>query len=92
MRCASDCLPRITPATPAPANVPATQAPAVIIEFSGALSGAMTANAANFSTGNHGWRGQVKAMDGCGDKYQITFMASKVGGNPNKPPTTKAKK
>ena len=83
-----------------PANVPATTAPAtpntakkpVIINFGGGLTGTFTANAANFSTGNTGWRGQVKAEDENGDKYQITFMASKVGGNPNKPPTTKTAK
>ena len=92
-----------TPATSAPANVtttPATTAPAtpntakkpVIINFGGGLTGTFTANAANFSTGNTGWRGQVKAEDENGDKYQITFMASKVGGNPNKPVTTKSAK
>jgi len=60
-----------------------------MIHFDGGLIGTFTANAANFSTGNTGWRGQVKAEDENGDKYQITFMASKVGGNPNKPATAK---
>ena len=89
-----------TPATSAPATTtPATSAPAtntakkpVMIHFDGGLIGTFTANAAIFSTGNTGWRGQVKAEDENGDKYQITFMASKVGGNPNKPPTTKTAK
>jgi hypothetical protein len=87
-----------TPAnvTTTPANVPTTPANTakkpVMIHFDGGLIGTFTANAASFSTGNTGWRGQIKAEDENGDKYQITFMASKVGGNPNKPPTTKAKK
>ena len=86
-----------TPATTTPANVtttPATTTPKkpVIINFGGGLTGTLSANAAIFSTGNTGWRGQVKAEDENGDKYQITFMASKVGGNPNKPPTTKTAK
>ena len=90
-----------TPATSAPANVtttpanvtttPAnvTSAPAVIIEFSGALSGAMTANAANATTGNTGWRGQCKVVGVDGQKYQVSFQAWRVGGNPAKPPTKK---
>ena len=86
-----------TPTAPAPAPAPATTAPAasmtakksVVIHFDGGLTGTFTANAASFSTGNTGWRGQVKAEDENGDKYQITFMASKVGGNPNKPVTVK---
>jgi len=94
-----------TPTAPAPAPTPTAPAPAttapaasmtakkpVIINFGGGLTGTFTANAANFSTGNTGWRGQVKAEDENGDKYQITFMASKVGGNPNKPVTTKSAK
>ena len=92
------------PATTTPANVtttpanvtttPATTTPKkpVMIHFDGGLTGTLSANAAIFSTGNTGWRGQVKAEDENGDKYQITFMASKVGGNPNKPPTTKTAK
>ena len=76
-----------------PANVPANTAKKpVMIHFDGGLIGTFTANAASFSTGNTGWRGQIKAEDENGDKYQITFMASKVGGNPNKPPTTKTAK
>ena len=83
--------------TQAPANVPAnvpanTAKKPVMIHFDGGLIGTFTANAASFSTGNTGWRGQIKAEDENGDKYQITFMASKVGGNPNKPPTTKTAK
>ena len=83
-----------TPATTTPANVtttPAnvTSAPAVIIEFSGALSGAMTANAANATTGNTGWRGQCKVVGVDGQKYQVSFQAWRVGGNPAKPPTKK---
>lgn len=91
-----------TPTAPAPAPTPTAPAPAttapatpntakkpVIINFGGGLTGTFTANAANFATGNTGWRGQVKAEDENGDKYQITFMASKVGGNPNKPVTVK---
>ena len=81
-----------TPAnvTTTPANV--TSAPAVIIEFSGALSGAMTANAANATTGNTGWRGQCKVVGVDGQKYQVSFQAWRVGGNPAKPPTTKTAK
>ena len=83
--------------TQAPANVPAnvpanTAKKPVMIHFDGGLIGTFTANAASFSTGNTGWRGQVKAEDENGDKYQITFMASKVGGNPSKPVTTKSAK
>ena len=80
-----------TPATPTTQATTPT-APAVIIEFSGALSGAMTANAANATTGNHGWRGQCKATGIDGQKYQVSFQAWLVGGNPAKPPTTKAVK
>ena len=85
-----------TPAnvTTTPANVtttPATTptAPAVMIHFDGGLIGTFTANAATATTGNTGWRGQCKATGIDGQKYQVSFQAWLVGGNPAKPPTKK---
>ena len=85
-----------TPAnvTTTPANVTTTQAttptaPAVMIHFDGGLIGTFTANAATATTGNHGWRGQCKATGIDGQKYQVSFQAWLVGGNPAKPPTKK---
>ena len=85
-----------TPAnvTTTPANVTTTQAttptaPAVMVHFDGGLIGTFTANAATATTGNHGWRGQCKATGIDGQKYQVSFQAWLVGGNPAKPPTKK---